>query len=368
MARNLSLGFFALLVSVASANAACHDHAAPYKFLNEPLEWGKDSGPIVNEGFVDSQRPKGGIYQVAHGVDVSKGDGVNYSKLAECGGTFAVVRINHSITKKGQIAGPIDEEFSSHMRNFTRHNIIGIPYFFFSLPTSFKQLNKLNKRFSASELDAKKEEYANFGREAGKLFIQYVEELSKAPDLIPIQRIPIAGLRAKFIALDVEEVPIGKSTDVSARNYGKLYAAAVCQWIKTVRDRYPDLVPLLYTFPAIYGEYLQYALPADNACLQGLPVWISRTYWNGWEAIRDIDATDCDKKPVTCVTDRYVKLTCNVGRAGNRCIVHQYTHRGTAFALGRKAKYPPHFQLDRFYEARESRTNSTPQYVRVQGW
>jgi hypothetical protein len=370
MPRVSVLVCFALAVSATSANASCLRYTAPYAFPNEPQAWGNDSGPIVTEGFVDTRSPRGGIFNAVHGIDVAAGDNVNYSKFVECGGGFAIVRINHSITKKGQISGPIDQEFALHMREFAAHGISGIPYFYFSLPSSLKRLNDLDRNFSNNEFDALRDKYFQFGQQSAQIFLSYVEELSGQTKDAAVPENDIAGIRAKFVALDVEEVPVGSTSaaDISGKNYGRLYAAAVCAWVQSVRQRYPNFVPILYTFPAIYGEYLQYALPRDNACLQGLPVWIARTYGNGWEAIRDTNPSNCAKRNSSiCATDRYVKLTCEI-QAGNRCIIHQYTHRGTPFALGSTGKngFPPHFDLDRFYIAKVSTTNTTPQYVRVE--
>jgi len=371
MIRFISL-IVLLLTSSVYANAACDRYTAPYPFPNKPQSWGNDSGPIVSGGFVDSKRPSGGVYDAQHGIDVSVGDNVDYSKLASCGGKFAVVRINHSITKNGQVAGPIDEQFASHIREFSAHNIAGIPYFYFSLPRSFKQLQALNKVFPDDEFQSYRQRYTEFGRKAAEVFLKYVEQLTTGADAPAVGEASIAGLRAKFVALDVEELPTDAegraSTTTSRKNYGRLYAAAVCAWISRIRIQEPGFVPILYTFPAIYGDYLQYALPEDYACLQGLPVWIARTYGNGWEAIRDPDTSHCAKHESTiCTTDRYVKLTCEV-QSGNRCIVHQYTHRGTPFALGPREKngFPRHFDFDRFYVSKISPTNSTPQYVRVE--
>jgi hypothetical protein len=140
----------------------------------------------------------------------------------------------------------------------------------------------------------------------------------------------------------------------------------VCSWIKTVTTKLPQTVPFLYTFPAVYGDYLQFAAPDVNACLGGMPVWVARTYGNGWEAIRETDPTHCTGSSL-CNTDRLVQKLCEI-QGGNRCVIHQYTHRGTAIAIGRIVPHrpPPHIDFDRFYTSKTVPTNAQTQYVRVE--
>jgi hypothetical protein len=141
----------------------------------------------------------------------------------------------------------------------------------------------------------------------------------------------------------------------------------VCSWIKTVTGKLPQLLPVLYTMPSVYGDYLQYAEPDVNACLAGLPVWVARVYGNGWEAIRETDPTHCTNSPM-CVTDRLVQLLCEI-QSGNRCIIQQYTQRGIAIAIGASlatGAKSPHIDMDRFYTSKTVATNAGTQFVRVE--
>ena len=117
-------------------------------------------------------------------------------------------------------------------------------------------------------------------------------------------------------------------------------------------------LPILYTFPAIYGLYLSFAFPEEDRCLQGLPIWIARTYRDGGEALHDVRAL----KQV----DEFVQRLCRI-QAGNRCLVHQYTHRGIFMAsVPARGAVPQHFDLDRFYTSKIVENSVGPQHVRVE--
>jgi hypothetical protein len=351
--------FLGLFLTASTANAACPKFAAPFGFDNTPSSWGNDSGPIVS-GFVDSKRPAGGLFELIHGVDLDSYNPVDHSQIVSCGGKFAIVRINqHS---KGQ--DTLDTLFSANMAGLAKLQISAFPYFFFAPPTELRKISRFNNKLSDSDEAQYRKSYEDAGVQGAQHFLAL---LQNAKYEVPTNE--ISGLKGQFVSVDVEQVPLdaAQANHTAAIYYGTFYGAAVCSWIKTVTKALPQLVPVLYTFPAVYGDYLQFAAPDVNACLAGLPVWVARTYGNGWEAIRETDPTHCTGSSSLCATDRLVQKLCEI-QSGNRCIIHQYTHRGTAIAIGRTGKngIPPHIDLDRFYSSKTVATNAGTQFVRIE--
>ena len=351
--------FLGLFFTVSIANAACPRFTAPSQFENTPSSWGDNSGPIV-PGFVDTKRPAGSLFSVIHGVDLDSYNEVDHSQIVNCGGKFAIVRINqHS---KGQ--DTLDQLFSSNMAGLAKQQISAFPYFFFALPSELRKISKFKNKMSASDEAQYRKSYESAGVQAAQHFLNLL-----ATAKYNVQIDEISGLKGRFVAVDVEQTPLdsGQANQTAARYYGTFYSAAVCSWIKSVTSELPQLLPVLYTFPAVYGDYLQLADEDAYACLQGLPVWVARTYGNGWEAIRETDPTHCTGHPSLCTTDRLVQKLCEI-QSGNRCIIHQYTHRGTAIAIGKTSKngIPPHIDMDQFYTSKAVITTAGPQYVRIE--
>jgi hypothetical protein len=348
-----------LSLSASIANAACPRFTAPSQFDNTPASWGNDSGPIV-AGFVDSKRPAGSLFDLIHGVDLDSYNAVDYSQIINCGGKFAIVRTNQHANNQDSL----DTLFSDNMAGLARQQTSAFPYFFFALPDELRKISKYKSKLSDSDEAQYRKSYESAGVQAAQTFLNL---LTTAKYSVPINE--IAGLKGHFVAVDVEQTPsdASQSNQIAAKYYGTFYSAAVCSWIKAVTGELPQLVPVLYTFPAVYGDYLQFADADVNACLQGLPVWVARTYGNGWEAIRETDPSHCTGSPSLCTTDRLVQKLCEI-QSGNRCIIHQYTHRGTAIAIGRtpKSGIPPHIDLDRFYTAKTVTTNAGTQFVRIE--
>jgi hypothetical protein len=347
----------ALATSIVSsiAEAKCPRYVAPGKFNNIPKEWGSDSGPIV-DGFVDSKGHDGSALNALHGIDLAKGDSVDYGKIRDCGGSFAIVRINHS-------TGRLDEWFARNVKGLDQEDVARFPYYYLAIPRSMKKLSSFESLTDA-DLASLREKYRQLGDTAAARFIDYVDHPG-ADGINAMRASSVAGLQGPLVALDVEETPLGQGSDSAKNSYGKLYATTVCQWVKRIRSKFPQSIVLLYTFPAVYGDYLQHAYTDDFNCLEALPVWVARTAPNGWEAIQDSRTPKCGNTSM-CNTNKLVRQLCETP-AGNRCILHQYTHRATQIATGKPEKgIPPHLDASRFYESRTSRTYAGDlQYVRV---
>ena len=321
--------------------ASCPRYVGPAKFNNIPQSWGNDSGPIV-DGFIDVKTPDGEALDSVQGVDLSRYNSIDFSKLKECGGEFAFIQL--------------DAHFKRNLAGLKTEGLTAIPYSFFHLPPLLRHASNLPTNPSLDQIAELRERYAEAGRNAAESFLQSLESLSSKD---PLTSVTLAGLTGRFVAVDVEESPLDKPSPGAAQRYGQFYAAAICSWVNTLaaHPEMSDVVPILYTFPAIYGQYLTYAFPEENRCLQGLPVWIARTFPDGGEAVHDPRAIR--------VIDQYVQRLCLV-QGGNRCLIHQYTHRGVFMYLPTKFKtIPPHFDLDRFYVSTVISTGAEPQYIRV---
>jgi len=350
--------FVGLYLIASVANATCPRFAAPSQFADTPPSWGNDSGPIV-AGFVDSKRPAGNLFDLIHGVDLDSYNAVDYSKIIDCGGKFAIVRINQHANDHDSL----DELFSANMAGLAKQQTSAFPYYFFALPKELRKIAKFNGNLSDSDEAQFRKIYESAGVQAAQSFLNL---LKTAKYTVPTNE--ISGLKGMFVAVDVEQTPLdaAQANQNAAKYYGTFYSVAVCSWIKAVTVGLPQLVPVLYTFPAVYGDYLRYAKPDVNPCLQGLPVWVARTYGNGWEAIRETDPSHCTGTPSLCATDKLVQQLCEI-QGGNRCIIHQYTHRGTAIAIGKPSKgIPPHIDLDRFYTSKTVAAPAGTQYVRIE--
>jgi len=349
-----------LLFTATAADATCQRFAAPDQFKNTPQSWGDDSGPIV-AGFVDSKRPSGGLFDLIHGVDLDSYNAVDHAEIADCGGKFAIVRINQHDAAGHDI---LDTLFSTNVQNLAKLNIPAFPYYFLTLPPQLRDISKFSNPLTAAAEAQYRKTYEDAGANAAQ---QFIALLAGAKYDIPINE--VVGLKGRFVSVDVEQSPsnAGNANTTAARYYGTFYSFAVCSWVKTVTTKLPGLIPLLYTFPAVYGSYLAIAEPDAYACLHGLPVWVARTYGNGWEAIRETDPAHCTGSSSICNTDRLVQKLCEI-EGGNRCIIHQYTHRGTAIAIGKTSRsgIPPHIDMDRFYMSKTTNANAGLQFVRVE--
>jgi hypothetical protein len=324
--------------------SACSTYTAPGKFNNRPTVWNKtDSGPIV-DGFIHPISRNGTMLKHVQGIDLSRyNKHISYSTLSECGGKFAFVQM--------------DELFDDHLDGLMQANVTGMPYYFFSLPKELLKASALPISPTEQQIREARQKYGDAGRQAAAEFLEISDEYEKQRGSRMPADTTIGGLTRKFVGLDVEQQPIKPIDTEHARQYGRFYATAICVWIQAVKAKIPDIVPLLYTYPAIYGDYLRYAYTEEAECLDQYPVWISRTYPNGWEALTN-------QKKMSSV-DKVVQRFCLSPR-GNRCLIHQYTHRGIFMATKQSRPIPIHFDLDRFYDAKVVDTQLGQQFVRVE--
>ncbi len=163
--------------------------------------------------------------------------------------------------------------------------------------------------------------------------------------------INIAGLSGQFVAIDVEETFNRPSNAIQRKAYGRFYAAMLSSWIEETKKDLPNVVVLFYTFPDVYTSYLQFAFPAENAVIHGMPIWLARTRADG----SDFDLT----------SDKNLQRICLSSSGGNRCILHQYSHRAT-FPVSQSPKVNPprHIDVDRLFFVKTVQDQQGTQIVR----
>ena len=124
-----------------------------------------------------------------------------------------------------------------------------------------------------------------------------------------------------------------------------------------MKQSFPDAIIIFYTFPDIYTSYLQFARPDDNTVIHGLPVWLARTRGDGSDF--DLD------------TNKNLQRICLSSAGGNRCILHQYSHRAlfgidSAKQSKNKIQPPYHIDVDRLFHVRSVMDQTGVQFVREQ--
>lgn len=299
-------------------------------------------GGVITDGFLDLER-KESTYDVAHGVDLSHHNkSVGYEELVKCGANFAIIKA--------------DYYFNTHSNSFLKHNISVIPYYYLDVvsQTGIDYRNNPQKfstpqgsELSSDALKTLAQEGRALGKNKAESFLEKYRE--KAESLNPVS---VAGLSGRIVAIDVEEYIRSKNVKKHEyRDYGRFYASMLAGWVSKVKEAYPDMLVLLYTFPDMYVSYLQYALPEDNEIIQGLPIWLAHLSRYG---------DDINFK------NKGLERLCNSTAGGNRCIVQQYTHRGVFGVIQPKHKpFPPiHIDIDRMFYVNVVETNAGKQYVR----
>lgn len=319
---------------------------APGSFLNSPAQWGMDSGPIL-DGFLELE-VKGGAASILHGIDLSHhNDYVDYSELARCGAEFAVVKM--------------DKMFETHRNSLKAANIKVLPYHYLSVDsTKAKEFTAKPARFSgksggelpAADLKALLEIAHARGTAQAQAFVSLYQQRMKDDDV----SFDLAGLKGRFMILDVEEhFKDGvKSTAIQRQNFGRFYAAMLSSWVAEVKTSFPDAIIVFYTFPDIFTSYLQFARPEDNVVIHGLPVWLARTRGDGSDF--DLD------------NNKNLQRICLSSAGGNRCILHQYSHRALfgidADKKNKKTVPPYHIDVDRLFKVKTVNDQVGVQYVR----
>jgi hypothetical protein len=341
------IAFAAITLSAMSATHAAQPIAdcpipkymapLPATISNPVKPWGTtDTGAIV-DGFVGLTHPDG----ILHGIDLSHANVIrDYKVYSRCGGKFAFVKL--------------DSSYPKHLDAIAHENWTTIPYVFFSVPDWLRDARAYASLRSSdtAKIDGALDRFAAIGSQAAAELPQQLQQYSGSQ----IPKIAFAGLKGRILALDVEQ----KLTDERNANarlyYGRFYAHAVCTYIDRVKARYPDTMIIIYSTPSVFGDYLNHAYQQDDDCLRGLPVWMARTTRDGGDLIGVVGSKD--------VNDLYAQRAC-LQPAGNRCIVHQYSHRGVVGMILPVTKPSvPHVDIDRAFPVKAVSDSKTTQYVR----
>jgi|CXWL01.1.fsa_nt_gi GH25 family lysozyme M1 (1,4-beta-N-acetylmuramidase) len=323
--------------------------AEPSRSLFSPSgAWnGTDSGPVVH-----SYVTLNGLPVLGHGVDIShyQSNVIDYDRLRDCGTEFAFVKL--------------DRSFPEHASRLRARDIPVIPYHYLTVRgawrgqrTNFTDMPALfgDTATEPELLDAARA----IGRQQGQLFLTKYET-----EIAPAERVlSLPGLSGQLVALDVEEVFNGELhrnvTTAQRAGYGRFYAAALAEWVRTVQRAQPNSVVIFYTFPDVFASYLSYALPDDYAVVNFMPVWVAQTG----------DRSGLDLTSRQGGSGRSLQALCLSNGAGNRCIFHQYTHRGVFAAIQEPnadwtSMTPEHHDVDRYLGARAVVTEHGVTYVR----
>ena len=326
-----------------SATADCLPHPiAPAAFPNAPSTWNNtDSGPIL-DAFPDLKQGQA-LASIVHGIDLSVNNNrILYSEVKRCGGEFAILKM--------------DSAFNTHRDKLSPFGIHVIPYAYLSVVDStghdYKKAPEEFSNAGNTELtDAQLSALMAKGREMGvvksKTFVaNYNALISSAQSTIDL-----AGLNGQFVAIDVEETFSRPSTPIQRTAFGRFYAAMLSSWIEETKKSLPKVVVLFYTFPDVYTSYLQFAFPAENAIIHGMPIWLARTRPDG----SDFNLT----------ADKNLQRICLSSSGGNRCILHQYSHRAT-FPVSQSPKTTPpgHIDVDRLFFVKTVADQQGTQIVR----
>jgi hypothetical protein len=255
----------------------------------------------------------------------------------------------------------MDSMFNSHRENLLRMHIPVVPYSYlsvadaagldykrhpelFSRPGGVDSLDNvtLTQRMAAAEA---------MGKFKADLFSRaYLSTLREKE-----RSVNLSGMDGNIIVVDVEETfdpSRFSSSEIQRVSFGRFYARMLASWIKDVRAAVPNAIFVFYTFPDVYTSYLQFALPEDNAVIHGMPVWLARTRSDG---------SDFDLKG-----DKNLQRICLSTSGGNKCIMHQYSHRvvfGDApIIVGRPP--PDHVDVDRLFPVKVVPDGEAMQYVR----
>lgn len=311
----------------------------PATIQNPPKPWhGTDTG-IVVDGFVGLV----GVTNISHGVDLSSNNVIRYDNIVRCGGRFAFIRFD--------TAESIDQMYTKHREALSTQGLTIFPYAYFAIPPKLRLTRSYSsiRSDSAKDIATNMQTFAAVGVTAANEFVNRIKPFG-------IPNVTFAGLSGQILAIDVEEKLVDEniSTSLSRAYYGRFYAKALCAWLSEVKHAYPALQPILYTTPSIFGDYLNYAFPDEQSCLHGLPIWLARTTPDGGDVIRRSHQT----------IDLYAQRLCNVA-GGNRCIAHQYSHRGMIGASSPldPARFP-HVDIDRIFSVKIVPDGANYQVVR----
>jgi hypothetical protein len=339
----LSAGVAVLHFACGAVTADCLPHpTAPGAFPNSPATWNRtDSGPIL-DAFPDLKIGQN-LAPIVHGIDLSvNNDHVLYTDVKRCGGEFAILKM--------------DGAFIAHRDKLSPLAINVIPYSYLSVvdsqghdykKSSSQFSNAGNTELSDDQLNGLLAIARGMGAAKSKVFVSSYNAL-----ISPAQsNISLAGLNGQFVAVDVEETFSVPANSIQRKAFGRFYAAMLSAWIEETKKSLPNVIVLFYTFPDVYTSYLQFAFPAENAVIHGMPIWLARTRGDG----SDFDLT----------TDKNLQRICLSSSGGNRCILHQYSHRAT-FPVSQipKTNPPRHIDVDRLFYVKIVQDQQGGQIVR----
>jgi hypothetical protein len=327
---------------------------APGRYTNTPRAWGMDSGVIVR-GFLDL-RDHIGVHDVTHGVDISHHNEVDYDNLHKCGAKFAVVKM--------------DTMFKSHSEALQNRGITVVPYAYLGVPKQFRywperlssdhEMNKLSTIF----VERGKKEAAIFierAREALGKKLSYLPGMDKPVFVLDIEETLDTSTRSAAEWRKNNNLPVIAETSIKADQrvrYAKLYSSMVVSWINKVQESFPETVVVFYTFPDMYSSYLIHANTEDYKRISSLPIWLANTRADGGEPAW----VECTTLDDNC---KGVQRMCQSAAGGNKCILHQYTHRGLFGVRQKNSDVPPHLDLDRLFPVNVLTTSAgIKQYVR----
>jgi len=340
----LLLTFAACSHISAAAEPTCPNPrvVAPGKFNNNPRQWGTSDTGIIASGFVDLSQGDGKVFELEHGVDLSVYNAIAYDKAKQCGASFAFVKL--------------DDMYDLHLQKLREVGIRTLPYAFFPIPPELRTSAPFGEAPEGSQkLDQLLNKFEALGKGAAE---NLLSQLKRRGGLQPVS---FANSQVKVIAVDIEQ-KLGDephSTKEQRVAYGRAYARSLCSWLETMHSEQPSLVAVLYTTPAVYGDYLRYALSRDNACINGLPIWLAHTTSDAGDSI--YSSTRGASSPNI---DQAAQRLCLVN-GGNRCVIHQYSHRAIFAAVGSpRQNVPPHTDIDRWFVTRVISAEAGPQYVR----
>lgn len=308
-----------------SAFDGCPRETAPASFKFVRPRAGS-SGLPTNQGIVP-----GGFVELAdgqpvvHGVDISKyQDGVDFRRVADCGGRFAYVRLSSGSVPENEL------EYRVHWANARSVGLMVGAYHFLKVPALQLPKRELNSR-NESRLVA---DAAESARAQARLFIVRLDEMLNLdpkkdgtdPRSLGLPILPIAlsaGATAKYQAgLDTAAIAV----------VGSVYRASICAWNAELRSvpRYRNVRTILFTYPYIYRDY---EFDRSNCALKESLIWLGYATEDG------------SRKPEKSSRDsEVVEGICNRGGA-DRCVLHLYTSFGAFLDFdGRLA-----VDLNRFY-------------------
>lgn len=321
----------------------CPRYTAPGNFNNAPAIWGTTDSGVIVDGFVDLTGAGNKVFDVLHGADLSIYNDVSHAKVAACGGKFSFVRI--------------DNGFEKHYRALQKVDITPVPYVYFKIPADLRRArNYADAADGSQKLEEILAKFEAIGEKAASTTLAQFEQSRPA-----LQSVEIAGMRGKLVAVDIEEKLLDEKQSQREHRvaYGRGYGRSVCRWTTLVRKRHPDLTVILYTMPAVYGDYLRYALPADHACIKGLPVWLAHTTADGGDSVYS-----SSRKAASTFSDESAQRLCLLS-TGNRCVIHQYSHRATfAGAKELNPKSPRGMDINRWFPSVVVKTEAAADLVR----